>query len=910
MAKIGVIGVGYVGLVTAASFADLGNEVYCVDIDGRKIERLQRNELPFYEPGLKELVSRNAEAGRLAFTTRYEEAIPGCDFVFICVGTPMTENGAAELRYVRMAAESIGPYIGNGYTIVINKSTVPIGTGDLVTEILSQYTDPTNFAVVSNPEFLREGSAVSDFFNPDRIVLGAVDRQAAERVAELHAPLNAPIIITDLHTAEMIKYASNAFLATRISFINEMAHICEKLGADVKEVARGMGMDKRIGPHFLNAGVGYGGSCFAGDEVVFLVNPPSFQPRTFEDLFAALEKDDRTTVGPAEVRFPDNWQVLSFDPDRGQPTLARVRCVTCRPYDGPMVRLRTRMGRRLKVTADHPVLLYRPERDAFEVVLAGQVQEGDLLATPIASFPFPPPAQINLLQELEDHPLANSVLIRPADERFRELDRRIVRAVPRSLLRYPDDIFRHNYMPLRVYRHLRKQGLLPEEDGHGLRLYTTKGRPTYCPAILDLDERFLRLLGYYLAEGWISTDEGRRGGLRERVGFTFGLHEETYIADLEGILQQYGIRFTRRVSGRSLTVLVSSRVLAVLFRDLLRLGTDSYDKRLPPFALALDEAGRRALLRGLWSGDGTITRVNNGRHLYLGYATVSRPLAEGVVLLLQSLGLVPSLARKRMNKSTVPAYILRIAGRAQVERAAALFAEKQEEMQSLCGRYQRRIAPPGFRRQGSLALLQVSAVAHFYDKSLVYSLETDNGILLGNDGLIVHNCFPKDVRALAYMAERQDCHPQLLQAVMAINQAARERFVQKLVEVGGDLQGRTVGVLGLSFKPNTDDMREAPSITIIEQVRALGAEVKAYDPAAMARAEELMPWVTYCATPYDVAKGADALLVVTEWNEFKQLDMERVRDLMRRPLLLDGRNIYDPEEMRRLGFVYYGVGRP
>ncbi|MGC8960754.1 MAG: nucleotide sugar dehydrogenase, partial [Chloroflexia bacterium] len=218
MARISVIGMGYVGLVTAACFADLGNEVWCVELDGHKIELLRQNKAPFYEPGLEELIARNATAGRLRFTTRYEEAIPDSDFVFICVGTPMAENGAAELKYVRMAAESIGPNL-RGYTIIVNKSTVPIGTGDMVTDILSRYADPDDFAVVSNPEFLREGSAVNDFFNPDRIVLGAGDRAAAEKVAELHAPLNAPVIITDLHTAEMIKYASNAFLATRISFI-------------------------------------------------------------------------------------------------------------------------------------------------------------------------------------------------------------------------------------------------------------------------------------------------------------------------------------------------------------------------------------------------------------------------------------------------------------------------------------------------------------------------------------------------------------------------------------------------------------------------------------------------------------------------------------------------------------------
>jgi UDPglucose 6-dehydrogenase len=430
MAKISVIGTGYVGLVTGVCFADLGNEVWCVEIDPKKVEMLKQGKPHFYEPGLEELITRNAAAGRLRFTLNYAEAIPHSDFIFICVGTPMSDSGAAELKYVRMAAEGVGAHLRD-YTIIVNKSTVPIGTGDLVTEILSSHTDPANFALVSNPEFLREGSAVTDVFSPDRIILGAVDRAAAEKVADLHAPLGAPIIITDLRTAEMIKYASNAFLAARISFINEMAHICEQLGADVREVARGMGMDKRIGPHFLNAGVGYGGSCF-----------------------------------------------------------------------------------------------------------------------------------------------------------------------------------------------------------------------------------------------------------------------------------------------------------------------------------------------------------------------------------------------------------------------------------------------------------------------------------------------PKDVRALAYMAEEAECHPQLLRAVMEINDDARRRFVDRLVEMVGGLNGKTVGVLGLSFKPNTDDMRDAPSLDILARLQELGVAVKAYDPQAMARAEELMPWVTYCATPYDVAKGADALLVVTEWNEFKQLDMDRIRELMHAPVLLDGRNVYEPADMRRLGFQYYGVGRP
>ncbi len=266
MRRICVIGVGYVGLVTGTCFADLGNEVICVDIVEEKIAKLKRGEMPIYEPGLEELISRNVAAKRLSFTTSYREAVTNADFIFIAVATPSGEEGEAELKYVRMAAESIAPVLSS-YAIIVNKSTVPIGTGDTVEEILSERGKRVgiDFDVVSNPEFLREGSAVYDFMQPDRVVLGATNNLAAEKVAQLYLPLRSSIMITDLHTAEMIKYASNAFLATRISFINEIAMICEKLGADVKEVANGMGMDKRIGRAMLDAGVGFGGSCFPKD---------------------------------------------------------------------------------------------------------------------------------------------------------------------------------------------------------------------------------------------------------------------------------------------------------------------------------------------------------------------------------------------------------------------------------------------------------------------------------------------------------------------------------------------------------------------------------------------------------------------------------------------------------------------
>lgn len=266
MSKLCVIGTGYVGLVTGTCFADLGSEVHCVDIDENRIERLKKGIMPIYEPGLEQLVAQNVKSGRLSFTSNIEEGLAGADFAFIAVGTPSGEEGEADLQYVRVAAEAIAD-LADHQIVVVNKSTVPVGTGDWVADIIKRRRGgkPLDFAVVSNPEFLREGSAINDFMTPDRVILGSLDHEAAEKVAKLYLSLRCPIMITDLRTAEMIKYASNAFLATRISFINEIATICEELGADVAQVAEGMGLDKRIGRSFLDAGLGWGGSCFPKD---------------------------------------------------------------------------------------------------------------------------------------------------------------------------------------------------------------------------------------------------------------------------------------------------------------------------------------------------------------------------------------------------------------------------------------------------------------------------------------------------------------------------------------------------------------------------------------------------------------------------------------------------------------------
>ena len=271
--RVTMIGTGYVGLVSGACFADFGHTVTCVDKDASKIERLQKGEIPIFEPGLEDLVAQNVREGRLFFTTDPREAISKADAVFIAVGTPSRRgDGHADLSYVYAAAEGIADMM-DGYTVVVTKSTVPVGTGDEVEAIIKKRRPDAQFAVVSNPEFLREGAAIEDFKRPDRVVVGTDDQRARDLMRELYRPLylnETPIVFTARRTSELIKYAANAFLAMKITFINEVADLCDAVGANVQEVAKGIGLDKRIGSKFLHAGPGYGGSCFPKDTLALM----------------------------------------------------------------------------------------------------------------------------------------------------------------------------------------------------------------------------------------------------------------------------------------------------------------------------------------------------------------------------------------------------------------------------------------------------------------------------------------------------------------------------------------------------------------------------------------------------------------------------------------------------------------
>jgi len=307
--KICVIGSGYVGLVTGACLASLGNNVICVDKDRSRVSSLKNSVIPFYEPGLKEMVLKNHKADRLNFTTNINEGVKKAEVLFIAVGTPPRETGEADVTAVIDVAKQIAltlksdGKITKKFKVIVNKSTVPVGMGDIVTKIMTEKGVPEkNFAVVSNPEFLREGTAVSDFMSPDRIVIGASNSKAFNIISELYRPLNAHIIFTTIKSAELIKYASNSFLATKISFINEIANICERVGSDVVEVAYGMGLDKRIGREFLNAGIGYGGSCLPKDvsALIHLAKVNGYDPQILASVNRTNEEQRKMIVEKME----------------------------------------------------------------------------------------------------------------------------------------------------------------------------------------------------------------------------------------------------------------------------------------------------------------------------------------------------------------------------------------------------------------------------------------------------------------------------------------------------------------------------------------------------------------------------------------------------------------------------------
>jgi UDPglucose 6-dehydrogenase len=886
---IAVIGAGYVGLVTAAGFAELGSEVWCVDIDADRVARLQAGEVPIHEPGLEELLAGVSD--RLHFSTELAPAVENARLVLVAVGTPPTYSGDADLGAVHAVVAAL-PAGGAGEHAIVMKSTVPVGTGAAIVRELERQ-GKAGYGYVSCPEFLREGSALGDFRAPARVVVGDDGGWAGDAVVELYRRLDAPLVRTDVASAEMVKLASNAFLATKISFINEIANVCEETGADVTEVARGMGLDDRIGHSFLNAGLGYGGSCLPGDETVLVRHDGRTTLLSFEALWRRLE-----AFGEVEddgVIEPQRLEVLSWVPGEPEPMFLEVMCVTRREYEGDVVDVRTKMGRRVTTTSDHPWIVSDGRGAEPERKLAADLTSDDWVPLALGRAGYTDRAGIAaLLGAAEAAELSpDQLIVRP--------ERRHIDAMARDALPAPRryDVRRTGALRL-------DEAALADVPLRGATFGTARNG-NFVPGELPLDEAFWRIVGSYIAEGHVSVERGRH-----RISWSFHpTHEQHLVDEVMAFWMRLGVRALVHESGTSKMVTVSSRLLGAWWLHVLGLGRTSYEQRLPDLIWDRPDEDKWALLSRLWEGDGSWSLVNGGPSVILEMGTISDELADGVLRLLGDLGIVASRRVGRAAKSTKDTHWLRVSGADQVERAIALVPERDREgVRTSMGLQRERIAPTGYRifDEGPAWVRVVGAQRRRFRGS-VYSLEVPGShTFAATGGLINHNCFPKDVSALKQLAGNSGYHFQLLGAVIEVNELQKRRVIGKLQKHLGPLRGKRIALLGLAFKPGTDDVREAPSLVLASRLLAEGAEVSTWDPVASAHG--LLPMARQYDSIEDAVGGAHAAVIVTEWPQLADLATPDIRDRMATPLIIDGRNLLDPAKARAAGFGYEGIGRP
>jgi UDP-glucose 6-dehydrogenase len=893
---IAVIGTGYVGLVTAAGFAHLGSEVWCVDIDAEKIARLERGEIPIYEPGLVESIAANRE--RLHFSTELAPALEHARLLFVAVGTPPTYSGDADLSAVHAVVDAMPR---SDHHALVMKSTVPVGTGAAIRRSFEQ-RGKGGFAYVSCPEFLKEGSALEDFLKPDRVVVGDDGDWAGDAVIELYSPLDAPLVRTDIASAEMIKLAANAFLATKISFINEIANVCEETGADVLEVARGMGLDRRIGTHFLKPGIGFGGSCFAPAETVLARYRGRTTLLTFEQLWRRMAAEHaETEEGLIE---PYALEVLSWVPGGEEPQFLPVMCVTRRAYEGDLVEIRTKMGRSVSTTPDHGWIVSDGHGGEPRFKLADQVTTEDWVplalgrgedweATKVASL-------LSAAEAAEISP--ERLIVRPRRELIDELVRRPIEERRRVFARSAS-------APART-GDVRRTGTLRWDELalaglpiEGSTISTTKSG-NYPRSELALDESFWRIVGLYLAEGCAGESQLR---------WSFHPHREEHLVDeVVAYWLRQNVRANVATAATARIVSLQSRLIQTWFTSVLGLGRNSYGQRLPDLIWEQPDSARWALLSGLFEGDGSWSLINGGPSVIVELGTVSDELADGVLRLLASVGIVASRRIGQTAKSTKDTHWIRISGADQVERAIRLVPERDRRgVLASIARQHKRIAPTGYRRFGDgPGWLRVTSTTRRPYNGPVYSLEVPYAhTVVSSGGTTLGNCFPKDVSALKQLAGNSGYHFQLLTAVIEVNELQKRRVISKLQKHLGSLVGKTVALLGLAFKANTDDMREASSLVLSARLQADGAKVRAYDPIAEREARKLMGGVEFADDALGAVSGADAVVIVTEWPEFAKLDWSAVAERMPGRLVIDGRNFVDPESVRAAGFIYEGIGR-
>jgi UDPglucose 6-dehydrogenase len=897
---IAVIGTGYVGLVTAAGFAELGNEVWCVDVDAEKIARLERGEIPIYEPGLADSVARHRD--RLHFSTELAPALEHARLLFVAVGTPPTYSGDADLSAVNAVVAAMPP---SDHHALVMKSTVPVGTGTSIKRMFHEQ-GKSGFAYVSCPEFLKEGSALEDFLHPDRVVVGDDGDWAGDAVVQLYSPLQAPLVRTDIASAEMVKLAANAFLATKISFINEIANVCEETGADVLEVARGMGLDRRIGSHFLRPGIGYGGSCFVPEETVLVRHRGRTTLMSFEQLWRRLENECEPVD---EVIEPEGVKVLSWVPGHEEPIFLPVLCVTRRDYGGEIIEVRTKTGRRVSCTSDHPWLASDGLGAEPEYKLAAELTTADWL--PIAmgrGQEWEATSTASLLCAVEAAEIsAECLIVRPAREEIERLtrrpidERRAIFARSSSAAARTGDVKRTGTLRL------------DEAERAGIALTnvtlgTTKNG-THARSVISLDRDFWRVVGLYIAEGH-TVSNGRDG---YRIHWSFHHSREEHLVDeivAYWLRLNVGARAYDKPTAR--VVEIRSRLLAAWWTQVLGLGRTSYEQRLPDLIWDRPAADKWALLSGLFEGDGSWSLVNGGPSVIIEFGTISDELADGVMRLLTSVGIVASQRIGRTARSTKDTHWIRISGADQVERAIQLIPERDRPgALSSIALQRKRIKPTGYRRFGDEpAWVRVTSTVRRPYAGPVYSLEVSySHTVVTTASLTASNCFPKDVSALKQLAGNSGYHFQLLTAVIEVNELQKRRVMSKLQKHLGSLVGTTVALLGVAFKPETDDMREASSLVLSARLQADGARVRAYDPVAGEEGSTLMLGVDFADSALEAIDGADACVLVTEWPEFGKLDFAEVAGRMRGNVVVDGRNFFDRASVEAAGLTYEGIGR-
>jgi UDPglucose 6-dehydrogenase len=897
---IAVIGTGYVGLVTAAGFAELGTEVWGVDVDAEKIARLNRGEIPIWEPGLEESVARHRD--RLHFSTDLAPALEHARLLFVAVGTPPTYSGDADLSAVHAV---VGAMPASNTHAVVMKSTVPVGTGAAIKRIFTEQAK-NGLAYVSCPEFLKEGSALKDFLEPDRVVVGDDGDWAGDAVVRLYEPLGAPLVRTDVASAEMIKLAANAFLATKISFINEIANVCEETGADVLEVARGMGLDQRIGTHFLKPGIGFGGSCFAPEETVLVRHRGRTTLMTFERLWQRLERDhDEYEPGVIE---PHNLEVLSWVPGGEEPQFLPVMCVTRREYDGELVEVRTKMGRRVGTTPDHGWVvsdgrggepLFKLARDltSEDWVPIAQGRGEDWEGTKVASL-------MSAAEVAELSP--EQLIVRPRREVVEELVRRPLEERRRIFARSGSVASRTGEVK-RTGTIRWDELALAEVPIEGSTISTTKNgnQPR---SELTIDDAFWRVVGLYLAEGCASID-----ATHWTLNWSFHPEREQHLIDeVVAYWMRQNVSASVYAKPTARQVAVRSRLIATWWTQVLGLGRNGYEQRLPDLIWDQPDSAKWALLSALFEGDGSWSLVNGGPSVIIEFGTVSDDLADGVLRLLGDLGIVAAQRIGRLAKSTKDTHWIRIAGADQVERAMALVPKRDRPgVLASIARQKKRIAPTGYRRFGDgPAWARVASTERRPFTGSVYSMEVCYAhTVVASGGLTASNCFPKDVSALKQLAGNSGYHFQLLTAVIEVNELQKRRVIGKLQKHLGSLVGKRVALLGLAFKANTDDMREASSLVLAARLQADGAHVRAYDPVAEEEARKMMVGVHFADSALGAVDGADAVILVTEWPEFANLDWNEVARRMSGTLVIDGRNFVDRDAVGAAGFIYEGIGR-